>query len=254
MEGNNPADFREVPRKLCCGLAVLMASCAVASFVQAQDPSPAPARASQESGVKIQAVVFQPWEDLAKISYFNKGESMTIELPSNRLSEPFHYSGENPLRFYEPMAPAPPTNSGELPPPRLVAEAQLPQSRSVILIFLRNKDEKNHGYRVIALDSSRKMLPPGVNLFINVSSAVVAGKIDSRSFQVAPNATYQLPMIGDKMVDVPAKFFYKTDSEWRPLSSTIWAFDPKWRFLMFIYDHPTLKRPAMRGVTEFVAN
>lgn len=234
-------------------LLALCAICLAVPAVAAQEVPVSPdLKSNEKAGIKLQTVAFEPWDGLQSLVYLSGGDRITLDLPGNRFSDVYRYAGSNPLRFYAPQDLAS-LKEGELPQP--VCEVHLPPSQNILLIFLR-LDGPERRYRVIALDSSRTSMPPGVNIFVNLSNFMVLAQIGSRKIQVAPGVTESLPIpaSGREKISVPAVFASKSDGEMKTFSSTTWMIDPARRMLTFFYAKPDWKCPAMKGISEYVGN
>lgn len=129
-----------------------------------------------------------------KISYIDgTGEVKPVAAAARRLSPPNLFKGANPLVFVQQTG----TNAEGEPTYHELGRVTLPSNTSdVVLFFFPDAETALEHYRIAAVPASRRDLPPGNALVINLSQNQVAAKVGNEQFVLGPNGSQRIALSG----------------------------------------------------------
>ncbi len=209
------------------------------------------------SGLKVRILVFGRIvgpEALLLVDPKTPEKSREEALHLNNFTGPYRAATRNVLLV------APGAADGETPVTKAkpVAKVSIPASfGSRVLLVLVPTGAKNDGYRVLPMRDDRAGFAPGERRFVNLTPYSLGGQFDGRSVGIKANGVTPIklrkPPGGRDNHEVVIYFRMKDKDPWRPLSSTVWPYDPEARSLVFFYWNAQEKRIRIQSIAEIPA-
>jgi len=215
----------------------------------------AQSRGASSSGLKVRFLVFGRIvgpETLLLVDPKSPEKSREVALHLNNFTGPYRATSRNVVLA------APGSGGGDAPAAamaKLVARVSVPASLgSRVLLVLVPKGGKKGGYRVLPMSDDRVGFAPGERRFVNLTPYSLAGKFDGRSVFIKAGGVVSLklrkPPGGRDNHEVVIYFRAKDKEPWKPLTSTVWPYDPEARSLVFFYWNAGEKRIRIQSIAE----
>ena len=187
----------------------------------------------EKSGCTCRVLFLERGESDPKSAYLFDGiKNHSVKFSGMNLSDPITLSegataiAMTPRKVIEPATL--PSGSPRAKIPR--------KAKELYIIVASDKENKTFPVKLFVVNSSDTKFRSGETMWINLSKNIVAGKLNDKSFTVAPGKKLVTSPPMEKAGYIKTVFAYKPvgKDKYAPIMRKTWWFDPKSKYLGFI--------------------
>jgi hypothetical protein len=210
-------------------------------------PLALPGQSEFEESSSSKSVLLLSLKDEIRELHANvEGEPTLLKIPSARFPAPVQLQPDEDgrLSFFterknEEETLWVPAASATLPP----------EIQSPLLLFFPTGNQEQP-YRVHVLEFSEKTVPAGSFFLINLTGKSVKGRIGGANIELASGRSQSLkPSVDSRTLEVLMLYADAKDRE--ALLTTTWFYNPRHRYLVFLYPDQETDRVGIRTVRQF---
>ena len=199
----------------------------------------------------LRAIYVQaPADAPSKVYLVFDKESREIDLPQMSISIRSVALTDGPLRVY--AAVKPPTKEEPLPDDAPFADIPAGM-QSPLLVLLPTGSPGPLAFRMLPVDFSQVVAPPGSVFWFNLTERTVYAKLGTAQAIVAPHRSGIVVPSGKFGQDYPVFVDLSLDpgqTETLPFLRTSWVKEPFRRDLLFVVNAPNRKHPQVLGIVD----
>ena len=133
-----------------------------------------------------------------------------------------------------------------------LSEATLPADlRSAVLLFMPEPKNAKFPFRIMVIDDSRNVFPPGTFRITNLSPSTVRIELEKRPWIIKPGTTEFLsdpPVRHGNLCGMKTYVF--ENQSWRRIASGLWPHPGKKRVIQLLYYHPAANQVQLRAFDD----
>ncbi len=207
---------------------------------------------AQEKQVSLQFVCFPISNDSKPVNLLiGEGKTITVELPSNRLSQAYKV----PALGIWALGKADVDADGK---PIFETFGQTPSAGSdtqMILVIRKGKEDKD-GFEMVSFDGGSKGFSGGKYNFLNGAKVDIAGDAGGTKFAIKP-LKYILIAPSPSEIKEDRKYlyitlFFRKGEEATPFYTSTWRFSEKARTLVFFYHDPHTNQLRTHSIRDYI--
>ncbi len=177
-------------------------------------------------------------EDIRDLYIPREGKAEKLFIPSAEFDDALSLQSDGRFALYRK------DDEGGM---QVAAQCTLPGNTRHVLILLFPHPEKNEQYQLMPMDFSNRNFPSGSFRILNMTRDPLIGSIGNTRERFAPGSS-QLIQPSSSSRTLPVLFAAPGQSLEDSLLSTTWFYNPRHRYLVFLYPGADKERVGIRTI------